>query len=150
MLRAAAFAGLAIEESMLGAAHSLANPLTARHDLPHGEAVGRMLPHVVRHNAEDGPTASVYRDLAAAAGLCAADAPPREAAELLARRLEALLAAAGLAGPLALLGADLDALAAEAATQWTAQFNPRPVDAAALRALYARALRTVPGQSPDD
>src|SRR5205809_2548601 len=46
----AAFAGLAIENSMLGAAHSAANPLTAHFGIVHGQAVGMMLPHVVRVN----------------------------------------------------------------------------------------------------
>ena len=34
----AAFAGLAIENSMLGATHALANPLTARYGIVHGQA----------------------------------------------------------------------------------------------------------------
>ncbi len=45
------FAGLAIETSMLGAAHALANPLTAQFNVTHGQAVGMMLPHVIRFNA---------------------------------------------------------------------------------------------------
>ncbi len=49
----AAFAGTAIENSMLGAAHSAANPLTAHFGVAHGMAVGMMLPHVVRFNARD-------------------------------------------------------------------------------------------------
>ena len=46
----ACFAGLAIENSMLGAAHALANPLTA--DLWHcpRRGVALMLPHVIRRN----------------------------------------------------------------------------------------------------
>ncbi len=46
----AAFAGLAIENSMLGATHALANPLTARYGIVHGQAIGLMLPHVIRFN----------------------------------------------------------------------------------------------------
>ncbi len=42
--------GLAIENSMLGAAHALANPLTAQFGVAHGQAVGMMLPHVIRFN----------------------------------------------------------------------------------------------------
>ncbi len=45
------FAGMAIEQSMLGAAHACANPLTARYDLAHGLALAILLPHVVRWNA---------------------------------------------------------------------------------------------------
>ena len=44
MLWGAALAGLAIENSMLGAAHAAANPLTAHFGVPHGAAVG-MDPH---------------------------------------------------------------------------------------------------------
>ncbi len=46
----ACFAGMAIETSMLGAAHATANPLTARYDVTHGQAVGLMLPAVIRMN----------------------------------------------------------------------------------------------------
>ena len=46
----ASFAGLAIENSMLGATHALANPLTARYGIVHGQAIGLMLPHVIRFN----------------------------------------------------------------------------------------------------
>ena len=42
----AAYAGVAIENSMLGASHALANPLTATYGTAHGQAVGLMLPHV--------------------------------------------------------------------------------------------------------
>src|SRR5215470_9749080 len=49
----AAFAGLAIENSMLGAAHALANPLTTNFNIVHGQAVGMMLPHVIRFNGEE-------------------------------------------------------------------------------------------------
>src|SRR6185295_1384069 len=46
----ACLAGLAIENSMLGAAHAIANPLTATYDIAHGEAIALMLPHVIRRN----------------------------------------------------------------------------------------------------
>jgi len=51
MLLGAALAGMAIENSMLGAAHAAANPLTAHFGIVHGQAVGLMLPHVIRFNA---------------------------------------------------------------------------------------------------
>ena len=50
---APAWPGLAIENSMLGAAHGLANPLTAHYGIVHGQAVGLMLPHVIRFNAAE-------------------------------------------------------------------------------------------------
>ena len=132
MLLGAHLAGAAIEQSMLGAAHALANPLTARFGTTHGVAVGRMLPHVVRFNAADPAVRAIYEDLAAAGGLT-----PSAAA--LAEFLESLLPFAGVAGGLARAGAapdDLPDLAAMAAEQWTAGFNPRPVSAADLEELY--------------
>ena len=57
----ACLAGLAIENSMLGAAHALANPLTATYGIVHGEAVALMLPHVIRHNGQQ--VGDWYREL---------------------------------------------------------------------------------------
>ena len=51
MLLGAHEAGIAIEQSMLGATHACANPLTAHHGTTHGIAIAVMLPHVVRWNA---------------------------------------------------------------------------------------------------
>ena len=65
VLLGAALAGMAIEHSMLGAAHAAANPLTARFGLVHGHAVGLMLPAVVRFNAQDPQAAPLYHQLAA-------------------------------------------------------------------------------------
>jgi alcohol dehydrogenase len=126
----AALAGTAIENSMLGAAHSAANPLTAHFGTVHGEAVGMMLPHVVRFNAAKTVAAEEYSLLAAAAG--AAD---------LADFLDSLLESAGMPTRIeggALTDANIPHLADEAAAQWTAQFNPRPVSAGDFAALYAR------------
>lgn len=143
LLLASALAGSAIEASMLGGAHALANPLTARFDIVHGQAVGTMLPHVVRWNAEDAPSAAAYRELAAYAGLPLQHAgSDREAAQVLARRLEELLALAGLPLTLHELGVrpgDLDPLAGDAAAQWTAGFNPRPLGIPELREIYGAA-----------
>jgi alcohol dehydrogenase len=132
MQTGAAYAGLAIEYSMLGAAHSMANPLTAHHGVVHGQAVGIVLPAVVRFNAE---VPGIYDELLAANGL-------RSAGEL-ASLLEKLLALSGLQKPLREFGVTEDSipvLAAEAAKQWTANFNPRPITAADFAQLYKLAL----------
>src|SRR5215475_10396506 len=63
MLLGAALAGLAIENSMLGAAHAAANPLTAHCGIVHGQAVGLMLPAVLRFNAEDPAVRTIYAEL---------------------------------------------------------------------------------------
>jgi alcohol dehydrogenase len=118
MLLGAALGGLAIENSMLGAAHAAANPLTAHFRLVHGQAVGLMLPAVIRFNAADSETARLYDELGEtkAAGLAA--------------KVEWLLNLAGIPRSLAdcsVTPSSIPLLAAEAARQWTAGFNPRPV-----------------------
>jgi alcohol dehydrogenase len=129
-------AGAAIEQSMLGAAHACANPLTARYGTPHGVAIAIVLPHVVRWNGEQ--VGARYAELLRAIGLEAGSDP----GERCARRLEDLAQAGRLVSRLRDLPVpveDLDALAAAASAQWTGTFNPRPFDAAAALALYQRA-----------
>jgi alcohol dehydrogenase len=131
----AAYAGIAIELSMLGAAHSMANPLTAHFGVVHGQAVGLVLPGVVRFNAQEPDAHSGYEALAGAIGLSSPEA--------LAARLEEVLGLAGLASPLHSVGAsasDLTKLADEAAKQWTANFNPRAIAAPDFAALYSSLL----------
>ena len=139
MLLGAHEAGIAIEQSMLGATHACANPLSARYGTTHGIAIAVMLPHVVRWNAQE--VGDRYADLLRVAGKADAGAP----GERLAARLEELAYAGGLAGSLDALGVprdDLPALAADAATQWTGANNPRPFDAGAALELYERAYES--------
>ena len=141
MLHASALAGQAIELSMLGAAHSMANPLTRRFDIAHGSAVGQSLPAVVAFNAGDPATRRRYAELARAAGLATSEDAEDVATAALGARLRALVELADLP-PLTdrVPASAADELAAEAATQWTAQFNPRAVDAAAFAQLYREVL----------
>lgn len=61
MLLGAHLAGAAIENSMMGIAHSCANPLTAHFGIVHGAAVGMMLPAVMRFNS--AAVGSLYGEL---------------------------------------------------------------------------------------
>jgi alcohol dehydrogenase len=142
MLRAAAFGGIAIEHSMLGAAHAMANPLTAHYRLSHGQAVGLMLPAVVRFNAEDPDAALLYAELGRVARLCPMAAADGAAVASVLERIGQLLDTAGRGRRLSDFGvvpAAFAGLAAEAAQQWTAQFNPRPVSEEEFLALFAAA-----------
>ena len=106
------YAGIAIENSMLGATHACANPLTARHGTAHGAAIAMLLPTVVRWNAKAGIDYMM---------------PGEE----LAQRLEELAEIGSLRNNLRSAGVsenELPELAADAATQWTGTFNPRPLD----------------------
>jgi alcohol dehydrogenase len=117
MLLGAHLAGAAIENSMLGAAHACANPLTSKFGITHGVAVGLMLPHVIRFNDPN--------------------------AEALACRIEGMLDVVRFPRRLVEHGvteAAIPELAEMASQQWTAKFNPRPVDAAALQNIYTAAL----------
>ena len=64
-------------------------------------------------------------------------------ADSLARRIESLLEAGAVPrrlSDLGVTGAEIPALAAAAAQQWTAAFNPRPMNDAGFRELYESAL----------
>jgi alcohol dehydrogenase len=129
MLLGAHLAGAAIENSMLGAAHALANGLTAVCGTVHGVAVGLMLPHVVRFNAA-GDNGNPYADL-------------MPDADQLADRLDQLLRAGNLPRRLAdveVKPEQLPEMARIAATQWTATFNPREVGEAELLSIYQSAF----------
>ncbi len=134
----ACWAGWAIENSMLGAAHALANPLTAEYGIVHGQAVALMLPHVVRFNAAE--VGGLYRELTASTFI--GRVPADGGADALADFLTVQTAEAGLAIRLQDLGVEegrLPQLAVAAAKQWTGGFNPRKVDEPALLALYQQA-----------
>jgi alcohol dehydrogenase len=131
MQLSAAFAGTAIENSMLGAAHAAANPLTARFGVVHGQAVGLMLPAVIAFNARDPLAHERYLELSAAADLGPID-------EFIAE-LEVLLDVAKMRENLsqyAIDRAQFPSLAQEAAKQWTAGFNPRLIAAEDFAQLY--------------
>ena len=138
MLLGAHLAGMAIECAMLGVCHSCANPLTAQYGITHGIAIGVMLPHVIRFNARNNPAVeALYAELAGHAGTNG-----RPAAEILADRITELLSHAGLPQTLKECGVSesiLPLLSEEAAEQWTARFNPRPVAEADILKLYQAA-----------
>ena len=128
------FAGAAIENSMLGATHACANPLTAHYGTAHGASIAMLLPSVVRWNAP--VAAERYAELLR---LSTANTKVDDATEGLARRLEELAAAGGLRQRLGDAGvplSDLSMLAEEAAEQWTGQFNPRPFDLTGALEVY--------------
>ena len=120
------YAGVAIENSMLGATHACANPLTARYGTAHGAAIAMLLPSVVRWNANVGVD---YCNLLSWSSIAGRNNQLRPGEEL-ARRLEELAEIGGLRTNLRSAGiseSELPELAADAAEQWTGTFNPRPL-----------------------
>lgn len=143
----ACLAGMAIENSMLGVCHALANPLTANFGIVHGQAVGLMMPHVIRWNGE--LFAKDYRDLWR--DHVSSNQPlsnpldsncETDAVEGLANWVQNLVREAGLETHLSAWNpqAFLPKIAEEAVRQWTASFNPRPVTQEAAKELYTRAI----------
>ncbi len=133
----ACFAGMAIENSMLGATHALANPLTAHYGIVHGQAVGLMLPHVIRFNGE--LFGHWYEELVRVTidepGMPEVDASAMGLAEF----VSGLVAKAGLPTRLFDCGvqeAKLSQMATDASKQWTGTFNPRDIGEAELLQLY--------------
>jgi len=132
------FAGMAIENSMLGATHACANPLTTHYGTVHGAALAMLLPSVVRWNAT--VAADRYTDLVRLSRVqtAASNSPT----EILAQRLEELASFGALRNSLSAAGvpaADLRMLSAEAAEQWTGTFNPRPFDQTGALEVYEQA-----------
>ena len=139
MQMGAALAGLAIENSMLGAAHACANPLTASYDVTHGHAVALMLPHVIRFNRKDAAAKEIYQ-------FYERWIPNNEQKCVdMSDWFESLINAAGLSN-LAALGAsesDVSKLANAATQQWTGRFNPLSVGQGEFEELYRNALERV-------
>jgi alcohol dehydrogenase class IV len=131
---AAAMGGIAFQKD-LGAAHSLAHPLSSLCGLHHGLANALCLPFVMYFNAERKP--GLYRRIGIALGL----SDPTDAATIKAVR--GLFDDIGLAAGLRAHGVDeskLDALANQACADSCHQTNPVPVTRENLRSLYERAL----------
>ena len=148
----ACFAGMAIEASMLGAAHALANPLTAILGVPHGQAVGLMMPHVIRFNSQAAEES--YVELAKLLPNEIGAGIGQSASEILATVFTKWMQQASLATTLKSLPqwpesltqdrkktiTFLRELAISASKQWTASFNPRAVTELDMLTIYQTAL----------
>ena len=136
----ACFAGLAIENSMLGATHALANPLTAHYGIVHGKAIGLMLPHVIRFNGSQ--VGRWYQDLLECTSGGNGFPPVSSGAGGLADFVAELVRHAELPSRLSDCGVERDRLpqlAADAAQQWTGRYNPRTVGVDELLQIYESA-----------
>lgn len=139
----ACFAGMAIETSMLGAAHALANPLTAKYGTTHGQAVGAMMPHVIRYNGQ------VYREWyeelwqITPSGTSLPRDQADDAVDSLAQFFTEIVSRCGLETDLSQLRIDqqdVPWLAENAKKQWTGTFNPRELEVEDFTQLYRGAF----------
>lgn len=134
MLVAAMMGGIAFQKD-LGAAHSLAHPLSSLCGMHHGTANALCLPHVMAWNAQRKP--GLYRRVATALGLSEA------ADEAAIQHIRTLLESIGLGGGLQARGvkaSQLDELAALAFQDSCHLTNPVPVTQSDLRHLYEQAF----------
>lgn len=140
MLVAAAMGGIAFQKD-LGAAHSMAHPLSTLHGMHHGLANALCLPVVMAFNAAAVP--GVYRQTALAMGedVVTADDQSADQAAIQAVRklLEAVEIPLGLAGH-GISEANVAALADEAILDPCHQTNPVAVTRDDFVALYQSAL----------
>jgi alcohol dehydrogenase len=133
------FAGVSIENSMLGICHSCANPLTAHYGIPHGIAIGILLPHVLRFNSHH--VGNCYQTLVTDIGRTTNN--NTDSGDILADIITGFLSLAGIPKNLHDCGVShgiLEVLAEEASEQWTAKFNPRPVQEKDLLEIYQLAM----------
>jgi len=140
VLLGASHAGAAIERSMLGAAHSMANPLTASRGVIHGIAVGMVLPQVMKFNAEQEETNRIYAEVARKSGLAGPNSPDSEATRNLIARVCEILKLANISSSLEDYGfvpSEINSLADAAREQWTASFNPRSINSSDFKNLYS-------------
>ena len=88
-------------------------------------------PAVLAYNSIEPTILNTYANLARSAGLANADEPGQEAFDSLLQKVLQFRKSSGMPVSLSAVGcenSDLDELASDAADQWTATFNPRPVD----------------------
>ncbi len=103
-----------------------------------------MLPAVVQFNAQDAQIAPLYHQLAVQGGLLeAGPVNGTPASERIARYLRGYQQRTGLPQSLNSMEfseREIEALAADAAQQWTGTFNPRPVGPQEFAGLYREVL----------
>ncbi|MGO9119969.1 MAG: iron-containing alcohol dehydrogenase family protein [Desulfomonilaceae bacterium] len=141
MLVAANLAGMAFSLSYLGLAHSFANALTKIGAVPHGKAVGMMIPWVIRFNHSVAP--DKYHELATYALGDKCPQKPDESGEALADFVQSFEVSLGMPAKLNEVGIKAEQipnLVEETLRQATIRTNPRNPSSEELKALLQSAL----------
>jgi alcohol dehydrogenase len=132
MLAASCIAELAANTTRLGLGHALGVPMGATHSVPHGLAVGMMLPPMCRFNAEAEPHR--YERVAAALDPTADDLDAALGALYRDIEMDCRLSQFGVTS------ADFDRIIDLAVRSDNVLANPREADRDDLAALLAQAL----------
>ena len=140
MLIAATMGGVACQKE-LGAAHSMANPLSAIGGMHHGTANAVCLPQVMDFNAQRKP--GLYRRVGLACGLEVLRLKPEEADRKTIDFIKSFIRGLGMAQGLRACGikeAMIEHLATQAFADPCHTTNPVPVNGDEFKALYRAAL----------
>ena len=134
-------AGMGFSNVGLGIVHSMAHPLGALYDTPHGVANAIILPTVMEYNAP--ATGEKYRDIAKAMGVCGVDAMSIDDARKAAiDAVKKLSADVGIPADLKEIvkPEDIDFLAQSAFDDACRPGNPRETSVAEIKELYLKLM----------
>ena len=134
-------AGMGFSNVGLGIVHSMAHPLGALYDTPHGVANAIILPVVMEYNAK--ATCEKYRDIAKALGVCGVDEMTLEDARKAAiEAVKKLSADVGIPADLKEIvkKEDLDFLSQSAFDDACRPGNPRETSVQEIKELYLKLL----------
>ena len=141
MAEAQYIAGMGFSNVGLGIVHSMAHPLGAFYDTPHGVANALLLPYVMEYNAES-PARPKYLDIARAMGVDTTGMSVDEGVAAAIGAVRALSLSIGIPQRLYEIGVkreDIPALAVAAFNDVCTGGNPRPTSVEYIAALYETA-----------
>lgn len=132
-------AGMGFSNVGLGIVHSMAHPLGAFYDTPHGVANALLLPYVMEFNAQ--AAGNKYQDIAIAMGLSSGKEEDGDLAERVIEAVRQLSKDIGIPQKLCQIGVkkeDLESLAEAAFRDVCTPGNPREVTVADILGIYQR------------
>ena len=141
MSQAQYIAGMGFSNVGLGIVHSMAHPLGAHYDTPHGVANALLLPYVMQYNAES-PAAPKYIEIAKAMGVDTTGMTIEEGVKAAVEAVKQLSLSIGIPQNLNEIGVrkeDLHQLAIDAFNDVCTGGNPRPTSIEDIEALYNEA-----------
>ncbi len=138
MAEAQYIAGMGFSNVGLGIVHSMAHPLGAFYDTPHGVANALLLPYVMEYNA-DSPARAKYLGIAKAMGVDTTGMSVDEGVKAAIEAVKALSISINIPQRLSEIGVkkeDLHDLAIAAFNDVCTGGNPRPTSVEEIEALY--------------
>ena len=142
MSQAQYIAGMGFSNVGLGIVHSMAYPLGAHYDTPHGVANALLLPYVMEYNAES-PAAPKYIHIAKAMGVNTDGMTESEGIRAAVDAVRKLSLSIGIPQKLHEINVkeeDLHQLAVDAFNDVCTGGNPRPTSVEEIEALYRKAF----------